>query len=123
MAAARDRPREIADRDSREIGTVGGWSRRAPHADGRFCPARSRQLRRQSRLAPGAQVSAAEFRHAMGHFATGVTIVTPLGADGSPVGTTASAVTSLSLDPPLVLVCFDLAAGRCGRSAGTARSR
>ena len=59
-------------------------------------------------LARGAQVSAGEFRHAMGHFATGVTIVTSLGADGSPVGTTASAVTSLSLDPPLVLVCFDL---------------
>ena len=28
--------------------------------------------------------------------------------DGEPVGTTANAVTSLSLDPPLVLVCFDL---------------
>jgi len=59
-------------------------------------------------ISSGAQVSAAEFRHAMGHFATGVTIVTSLGADGSPVGTTASAVTSLSHDPPLVLVCFDL---------------
>jgi len=44
----------------------------------------------------------------MGHFATGVTVITSLGADGRPVGTTASAVTSLSLDPPLVLVCFDL---------------
>ncbi len=53
-------------------------------------------------------VETAEFRHAMGHFATGVTVVTSVGADGEPVGTTASAVTSLSLDPPLVLVCFDL---------------
>jgi flavin reductase (DIM6/NTAB) family NADH-FMN oxidoreductase RutF len=44
----------------------------------------------------------------MGHFATGVTVITSLGADGRPVGTTASAVTSLSLDPPLVLACFDL---------------
>jgi flavin reductase (DIM6/NTAB) family NADH-FMN oxidoreductase RutF len=43
----------------------------------------------------------------MGHFATGVTVVTTMGADGHPVGTTASAVNSLSLDPPLVLVCFD----------------
>ena len=34
-------------------------------------------------------------------------MVTSVGADGAPVGTTASAVTSLSLDPPLVLVCFD----------------
>jgi flavin reductase (DIM6/NTAB) family NADH-FMN oxidoreductase RutF len=54
-------------------------------------------------------VSAAEFRQAMGHFATGVTVVTSVAADGTPVGTTANAVTSLSLDPPLVLVCFDLA--------------
>ena len=56
-----------------------------------------------------ADVSAAEFRQAMGHFATGVTVVTSVAADGTPVGTTANAVTSLSLDPPLVLVCFDLA--------------
>jgi flavin reductase (DIM6/NTAB) family NADH-FMN oxidoreductase RutF len=54
-----------------------------------------------------AEVSASEFRQAIGHFATGVTVVTSVGADGEPVGTTASAVTSLSLDPPLVLVCFD----------------
>jgi flavin reductase (DIM6/NTAB) family NADH-FMN oxidoreductase RutF len=54
-----------------------------------------------------AGVGPAEFRHAMGHFATGVTVVTSMGADGSPVGTTANAVSSLSLDPPLVLVCFD----------------
>jgi flavin reductase (DIM6/NTAB) family NADH-FMN oxidoreductase RutF len=54
-------------------------------------------------------VSATEFRNAMGHFATGVTVVTSVDADGEPVGTTANAVTSLSLDPPLVLVCFDLA--------------
>jgi flavin reductase (DIM6/NTAB) family NADH-FMN oxidoreductase RutF len=36
-------------------------------------------------------------------------VVTSIGDDGDPVGTTASAVTSLSLDPPLVLVCFDRA--------------
>jgi flavin reductase (DIM6/NTAB) family NADH-FMN oxidoreductase RutF len=54
-----------------------------------------------------AEISAAEFRQAIGHFATGVTVVTSIGVDGEPVGTTASAVTSLSLDPPLVLVCFD----------------
>ena len=57
-------------------------------------------------LADG-QVAAADFRRAMGHFATGVTIVTSVGPDGEPVGTTANAVTSLSLDPPLILVCFD----------------
>jgi flavin reductase (DIM6/NTAB) family NADH-FMN oxidoreductase RutF len=43
----------------------------------------------------------------MGRFATGVAVVTSVDADGAPVGTTANAVTSLSLDPPLLLVCFD----------------
>ena len=54
------------------------------------------------------QVSPAQLRDAMGHFATGVTVVTSISPDGAPVGTTANAVTSLSLEPPLVLVCFDL---------------
>ena len=53
-------------------------------------------------------VSPAELREAMGHFATGVTVITSVGPDGEPVGTTANAVTSLSLEPPLVLVCFEL---------------
>ena len=55
-----------------------------------------------------AEVSPAQLREAMGHFATGVTVVTSVGIDGEPVGTTANAVSSLSLEPPLVLVCFDL---------------
>ncbi|HEY0933073.1 MAG TPA: flavin reductase family protein [Trebonia sp.] len=54
-----------------------------------------------------AGVSPAELRAAMGFFATGVTVITSVGAGGEPVGTTANAVTSLSLEPPLVLVCFD----------------
>ncbi len=48
-----------------------------------------------------------EFRRALGHFATGVTVVTTREIDGSFVGLTASAVASVSLDPPLVLVCVD----------------
>jgi flavin reductase (DIM6/NTAB) family NADH-FMN oxidoreductase RutF len=43
----------------------------------------------------------------MSQFATGVTVITSIGPDGQPVGTTANAVSSLSLDPPLLLVCFD----------------
>jgi flavin reductase (DIM6/NTAB) family NADH-FMN oxidoreductase RutF len=46
-------------------------------------------------------------RRALGHFATGVTVITSLSAEGERVGTTVSAVTSVSLDPPLVLVCLD----------------
>jgi flavin reductase (DIM6/NTAB) family NADH-FMN oxidoreductase RutF len=58
---------------------------------------------------PAADVSPTEFRKAMGQFATGVTVIASIDENGEPVGTTANAVTSLSLDPPLVLVCFDLA--------------
>lgn len=50
---------------------------------------------------------AGRLRHAIGHFATGVTVVTSVGQDGEPVGTTATAVASLSLEPPLLLVCLD----------------
>ena len=57
---------------------------------------------------PDADVSPAELREAMGHFATGVAVITSVDSEGSPVGTTANAVASLSLDPPLVLACFDL---------------
>jgi flavin reductase (DIM6/NTAB) family NADH-FMN oxidoreductase RutF len=46
------------------------------------------------------------FRAVMGRFPTGVTVVTARGPEG-PVGMTANAVCSLSLDPLLVLVCFD----------------
>jgi flavin reductase (DIM6/NTAB) family NADH-FMN oxidoreductase RutF len=46
-------------------------------------------------------------REAMGRFATGVTVVTTVDADGRPAGCTVSAFCSLSLDPPLVLVCVD----------------
>jgi flavin reductase (DIM6/NTAB) family NADH-FMN oxidoreductase RutF len=61
-------------------------------------------------LAPDeAGISPARLRHALGHFATGVTVVTSLSAGGEPVGTTASAVSSVSLEPPLLLVCLDRA--------------
>src|SRR6201996_2396489 len=56
----------------------------------------------------GRDIAPAELREVMGLFATGVTVITSIGPDGEPVGTTANAVTSLSLDPPLILVCFDL---------------
>ncbi len=46
------------------------------------------------------------FRKAMGCFATGVTVIT-VDQDGEVHGMTANAFTSVSLDPPLVLVCVD----------------
>ncbi|WP_227001388.1 flavin reductase family protein [Pulveribacter suum] len=48
-------------------------------------------------------LSPRQFRDALGMFATGVTIVTTRGADGVPVGLTASSFNSVSLAPPLVL--------------------
>jgi 3-hydroxy-9,10-secoandrosta-1,3,5(10)-triene-9,17-dione monooxygenase reductase component len=46
---------------------------------------------------------AAEFRKALGSFATGVTIITTRAPDGAPVGLTANSFNSVSLNPPLVL--------------------
>ncbi|BAH39630.1 MAG TPA: flavin reductase [Gemmatimonas aurantiaca] len=46
------------------------------------------------------------FRAVLGRFASGVTVVTTRDANGNPHGMTVSAFSSLSLDPPLVLVCI-----------------
>jgi flavin reductase (DIM6/NTAB) family NADH-FMN oxidoreductase RutF len=48
-----------------------------------------------------------DFRRVLGHFATGVTVLTTCDADARPTGLTASAFSSVSLDPPLVLICVD----------------
>ena len=52
------------------------------------------------------EVGPDRFRSVMGRFATGVTVVTATSPDG-PVGMTANAVCSLSLEPLLLLVAFD----------------
>ena len=52
------------------------------------------------------RVSQAEFRKAMGSFATGVTVIT-VDYEGEVHGMTANAFASVSLDPTLVLVCVD----------------
>ena len=46
------------------------------------------------------------FRQVMGHFVTGVTVVTTLDGD-RPQGITVNALSSVSLDPPLVMVALD----------------
>lgn len=53
-----------------------------------------------------ADVDAGRFRQVLGRFVTGVAVMTTI-ADGAPHGMTASSVTSVSLHPPLVLVCVD----------------
>ncbi len=52
-----------------------------------------------------AQLDEIVYREAIAHFATGVTVITTL-HDGQPAGMTASAVSSLSLDPVMLLVCI-----------------
>ncbi|MFZ4537391.1 flavin reductase family protein [Propionivibrio sp.] len=44
-----------------------------------------------------------DFRSTLGSFATGVTVITALTADGEPIGMTISSFNSVSLDPPLIL--------------------
>ena len=51
-------------------------------------------------------VEAAEFRHVVGHLASGVTVLTTQ-VDGRRHGMTASSVTSLSMDPPMMLACIN----------------
>jgi flavin reductase (DIM6/NTAB) family NADH-FMN oxidoreductase RutF len=55
-------------------------------------------------------VSAAEFRSASGLFASGVTVVTRRLPENSPYGMTVSSFASVSLAPPLILVCIDCGA-------------
>ncbi|MFJ5487531.1 flavin reductase family protein [Hansschlegelia beijingensis] len=53
------------------------------------------------------QITAKELRAFAGHFATGVAVVTTQSPEGELCGVTINAVTSLSLDPPLFLICLD----------------
>ncbi len=48
-----------------------------------------------------------QFRSLLSCFATGVTVATTVDANGRPWGMTASAVASVSLEPPLLLICVD----------------
>jgi flavin reductase (DIM6/NTAB) family NADH-FMN oxidoreductase RutF len=52
------------------------------------------------------ELSPAALRKVFGSFTTGVTVVTAVGPDGQPVGITANSVTSVSLDPPMLLWCL-----------------
>lgn len=52
-------------------------------------------------------ITADRFRLTLGHLASAVTVLVAKDAAGLAHGMTASAVTSLSLDPPMILVCVD----------------
>ena len=52
-------------------------------------------------------IDSQELRNVMGHFATGVAVITTKDKTGQSFGLTANAFTSLSLNPPLALICID----------------
>jgi flavin reductase (DIM6/NTAB) family NADH-FMN oxidoreductase RutF len=58
-----------------------------------------------SKLAPR-PVAPQTFRSVMGSFPTGVTVITTISGSGDPVGMTVNAITSVSLDPPQLLICL-----------------
>lgn len=55
----------------------------------------------------GDQVDGRTLRDTAGAFPSGVTVITAIGPDGSKVGMTVSSFTSVSIEPPLILVCVD----------------
>ncbi|MTV26563.1 N-acetyl-1-D-myo-inositol-2-amino-2-deoxy-alpha-D-glucopyranoside deacetylase [Nitriliruptoraceae bacterium ZYF776] len=67
----------------------------------------------------GAPVTTDTFRGVLGRFATGVTVMTTTSASGEPHGMTANAVSSVSLEPPLVLVCVERGAKMAELVAGS----
>jgi flavin reductase (DIM6/NTAB) family NADH-FMN oxidoreductase RutF len=65
-------------------------------------------------------LESSEFRRILGHWVSGVSVVATKMADGRLCGLTANAIASVSLDPPLVLVCVEQNADShdCIRKAG-----
>ncbi|RJS61835.1 flavin reductase family protein [Bacillus sp. PK3_68] len=57
-------------------------------------------------------VSSEEFRNVIGHFTSGVSIITVRDEEVD-YGITASAVSSVSLDPPMLLICANRSTGTC----------
>jgi 3-hydroxy-9,10-secoandrosta-1,3,5(10)-triene-9,17-dione monooxygenase reductase component len=59
-------------------------------------------------------VDPSEFRRILGHWASGVAVISTVTPAGEPRGLTASAVASVSLEPPLVLACVERGADTYG---------
>ena len=87
-----------------KIGTIAGYRGELKTHDLRATEA-------QIAVEPSARylmaVDKADFRRALGYFAAGVTVVTAKFSDDGRSGITVTAFSSLSLEPPLVLVCID----------------
>ncbi|MFH8223967.1 flavin reductase family protein [Streptomyces sp. NPDC018057] len=68
-----------------------------------------------------APVEPLTMRRTMGRFATGVAVVTTRGPDGTPHGMTVNSLTSVSLEPPLLLVCLTTGARSTTAVTGAGR--
>jgi flavin reductase (DIM6/NTAB) family NADH-FMN oxidoreductase RutF len=64
-------------------------------------------LRKRQNIENSMPIDSQELRRILGHFPTGVTVITTKDDTGSAFGLTANAFTSLSLNPPLILICVD----------------
>ena len=71
-------------------------------------------------MAALSKIEKQQFRRICGKFASGITVATVLDSAGAPHGMTANSFTSVSMTPPLVLVCVDLTSDTHGdlRAAG-----
>ncbi len=87
--------------------------REAKAIDGKICFGLAPEDRTMktdlNEMRPGhaASVSPKDFRAVAASFPSGVTVITRLLPDGAPYGITASSFTTVSLQPPLILVCID----------------
>jgi len=62
-----------------------------------------------------------QFRAVLGHFCSGITVITGVGEKGEPIGFTCQSFTSVSLDPPLVAVCPSFASNTYRQLRDTGR--
>src|ERR1700757_1305438 len=79
---------------------------RSTHCPYQHQPARGEQMQATAALLEDPTISGEDFKLAMRRLAGGVSIISGIGPDG-PLGVTATAVTSLTAEPPSVLCCLN----------------
>ncbi|MEB8340213.1 flavin reductase family protein [Streptomyces endophyticus] len=84
---------------------AGGWLAAGPSLRA-HCETRQDDAMTRSSGAARQTVSPDDFRYVIGHFASGITVVSTRHG-GRPCGTTVSAVSSLSLAPPMLVICMN----------------
>lgn len=97
--------REAADHPALAASIVSGFDDPRTSYPWWFDPTAAADFMQARKEDDAAAFDVRDFRGALGQFATGVTVVTTVSADGRKVGMTANSFTSVSMDPPLVLWC------------------